>query len=522
MQYEIFKKLTVITLVFCMLLTGCKSLYNGTDAGGKKLSGSKGEFVYVPEKLEKVEYVAMPNSDALTMSLDKINETYRPYTKWRIYSIRTTKSTITTLDGCTSWYVSPNGDDNNDGNKPETAFKTLAKVNSIEMKEGDVVYFECDGLWRGSISAKPGVTYTSYGEGAKPQFRSYAENVAGKDKWLPTDTPNVYVFYRTVSSDVGLIVFNEGETHGLKAFPYTRGDGKKFDATTKKEFNSYKDLNRDLHFIHERGKIYLRSDEGNPSDRFKSIELCVKQNLVAVKSGINNVTIDNLCFKYGGAHGVGAGGCDGLTVTNCEFYWIGGSLQNETVRFGNGVEIYGSATNYRVENCYFSQIYDAAVTFQYGTSSREGSIKMENIDIKNNVIEYSTYSIEYFLGVNNEGDGIRNVNIEGNLLWHAGEGFTVQRPERGHAAHIKSWAHKNPLTQNFVIKNNLFALSDNVLVETISTTGGVQPTYSGNIYIQNYRGYLGYLNDNKKMSFNRENITNKLKDTNGTHITVKN
>ena len=525
MQYRIFKKLINITLVFCMLLAGCKSLNNATEAGGETLGGSTGQFVYVPEEFEKVEYAAMPNSNGLTMSLDKMNAAYRPHTDWRIYSIRTTKSTITTPEGCTSWYVSPNGSDKNEGKTPETAFKTLTQVNTTEMKEGDVVYFECNGLWRGTISAKPGVTYTSYGEGAKPQFRSYAENVAGKDKWLPTDTPNVYVFYKTVSYDVGLIVFNEGEAYGLKTFTYTRGDnGQKYDATTKKKFNSYKDLNRDLHFTHEKGKVYLRSDKGNPSDRYNSIELCVKQHLVSVKSDVNNVTIDNLCFKYGGSHGVGAGSCDGLTVTNSEFYWIGGSAQNESVRFGNGVEIYGSATNYRVENCYFSQIYDAAVTFQYGTGSGSKTMKMENINIKNNVMEYSTYSIEYFLGTNNEGEGIRNVNIEGNLLWYAGEGFTVQRPERGHAAHIKSWRHhKNPLTQNFVIKNNLFALSDNVLVETISTAGGEDPIYSNNIYIQGYKGALGFIgkNDSKRLKFTAENIKNELKDTTGKYIFIK-
>ncbi len=494
-------------------LVGC----NNKDKDGNIVSGNNSEII--KEEIKKVEFSPMPDLDNITMTQAEMEAAYRPHTEWRIYSIRTSKSTITTPEGCTSWYVSPNGDDKNDGKTPETAFKTLAKLNSTQMNKGDVVYFECGGLWRGSISARAGVTYTSYGEGAKPQFRSYTENVAGKDKWLPTDTPNVYEFYKTIAPDVGTIVFNEGEAHGLKAFVQSG-----YDATTKKEFKNYKDLNKDLHFVHEKGKLYLRSDNGNPSDRYSSIELCINQHLVSIKSDINNVTVDNLCFKYGGAHGIGTGNCDGLTVTNCEFGWIGGSAQNAGARWGNGIEIYGQATNYRVENCYFNQIYDAAVTFQFDSTGTPGELKMENIFFINNVMEHCNYAIEYFLSNSDEGDKINNVNIENNIMWYGGEGLCSQRPNKNQDAHIKSWPHDNPVTTNFIIKNNLFALGRHALVETISVKGGQNPVYSNNIYIQKNRYALGYIGKdrNSKLEFTAESIKNELKDTTGKYILIKN
>ncbi len=506
----VLKLFMIVTTVFA---SGCN------NRGNKPLTEIK-EYVYIPEEIKTAQYAAMPDFSGKTMTREEMEAAYRPHTEWRIYEIKTTKSTIEPTNDGVAYYVSPDGDDLNDGKTPETAVQTLKKVNTLPVKAGDVVYFQCNGLWRGQVQAKSGVSYTSYGEGAKPQFRSFKENLAGEGKWEKTDTKNVYKYTGFANGDVGLIVFNEGEKYGLKAFTYTGGNGKKYDATTKKAFNSYKDLNSDLHFFDDSGFLYLRSDAGNPSEVFDSIEISVGKNIFNVGNA-HNVTVDNLCFKYGGAHGVGAGSCDGLTVTNCEFYWIGGSEQNSDVRYGNGVEIYGWATNFRVENCYFHQIYDAGITFQYGTSNKAEKMKMENISFKNNVIEYATYSIEYFLGTDKEGDGIRNINIENNLMWYAGEGFTTQRPERGHAAHIKSWMHhKNPLTENFVVKNNLFALSDNVLVETVSTTGGQKPIYADNIYIQNSKpGALGYVTS-ALLRFNEESIKNTLGDSTAKYITV--
>ena len=491
---------------------------SSTESKGEQHT-SGGSSVTYNDEIKKVDFSPMPELNNVTMTQAEMEAAYRPYTDWRIYSIRTTKSTITTPEGCTSWYVSPNGSDKNDGKTPGTAFKSLSKVNDVRMNKGDVVYFECGGLWRGSIIAQAGVTYTSYGEGAKPQFRSYSENAAGKDKWLPTDTPNVYVFYKTVASDVGTIVFNEGEAHGIKAL--AQGG---IDVTTNKEFKNYKDLNKDLHFVYDKSKLYLRSDKGNPSDRFSSIELSANRHFVSVRSGTNNVTVDNLCFKYGGAHGVGAQTCDGLTITNCEFYWIGGGLQNGSTRWGNGVEIYGQATNYRIENCYFRQIYDAAVTFQYDSEGVTTPLKMENIFFINNVMEYCNYGVEYFLSNTESGDKINNINIENNLMWYGGEGLCSQRYNKSQDAHIKSWAHNNPVTANFTIKNNLFALGRHALVETISSKGGQNPVYSNNIYIQKYRYNLGYIgqNRNTKLGFTVENIKNQLNDKTGKYILVKN
>ena len=148
-----------------------------------------------------------------------------------------------------------------------------------------------------------------------------------------------------------------------------------------------------------KGKIYYRTSKGNPGEIFHSIEFNTAGNIINVANE-ENVTIDNLCLKYGGYHGIGSGSTKNLTVTNCEIGSIGGCPLNfkstgEQARFGNGVEIYGSCENYTVDNCYVYQCYDAGITHQYsGGTDKHNS--MVNIVYSNNVIEDCVYSVEYF------------------------------------------------------------------------------------------------------------------------------
>ena len=76
--------------------------------------------------------------------------------------------------GATTWHVdSEGGNDSAAGTSPETAWKTLERVNGAAIAPGDSVLFRRGGLWRGTLrpaSGEPGkpVKYSWYGEGPKP------------------------------------------------------------------------------------------------------------------------------------------------------------------------------------------------------------------------------------------------------------------------------------------------------------------------------------------------------------------
>lgn len=72
-----------------------------------------------------------------------------------------------------TYHVSIRGDDARDGLSPDTAWRTVAKVNGIRLSPGDEVRFEKGGVWYESL--KP----TSSGEAGKPIiFASYGEGDA--------------------------------------------------------------------------------------------------------------------------------------------------------------------------------------------------------------------------------------------------------------------------------------------------------------------------------------------------------
>ncbi len=459
----------------------------------------------------------------------------------RVEEIRNTPNMDFTGKTGTTYYVSDStGNDSNDGRTPETAWKTLTKVSRMQdsvIKTGDRVLFKRGDMWRGqqlSVSVA-GVTYSAYGEGAKPIFNVSPEDGAlDPAKWslyIP-ELPNIWV-YETEMIDVGGITFNyksDNPKWGYKEVPDLL-DGKFYVRGTKQteEFKITMQFDNDLDFFCDvrsndfrtaKGKIYLRCDEGNPAEVFDSIEFLVNNHAIT-KGGTNDITIDNICILFAGAHGIASGTTKNLTVTNCEIGWIGGGIQyyqNSNyglVRFGNGVEIYGGAENYNIDNCYVYQCYDAGVTHQM-SGNEEGDIRMDNITYSNNVIEDCIYSIEHFLIDPTSGVGIRegkNVLIENNILRRAGYGFGCTRPNGWPSTHIQgnvaSGNRYEPGT--FIVKNNIFDRSTYTLTTSYAQDDKFLPIFDGNTYIQMLDRNLAFYNTPRLLFDSVADYTIRLK-----------
>ncbi len=390
--------------------------------------------------------------------------------------IRTSKSDYLVFG--TTYYVDPNGNDSNDGKSPETAWQTLTKLNGASFKQGDVVLFKRGCEWRGQLQAKPGVAYSAYGEGAKPIINASSMDYVNAN-WTLTETPNVYVCDKVFATDPGLIVFNGGEERAFKQIPGHHGyEG------------GYENLANDLDFIHDQTtkRIYLRSDKGNPTERFNSIE--VNEGRHAIRIGGNNIQIDNITIKHAGNHGIGAGTVTGLYVTNCEFYWIGGSIQGGAgygARYGNAVEVYGGCDDFVMDHNYVYQVYDAGLTHQL-SSGGTNTCYQKNVTYSNNLIEYCVYSIEYFLGKPADDKTERyqeNILIENNIMRYAGFGFGYQRRDNTSPAHIKGWDHMNYLKDGtFIVRNNVLDRSRRMLIHCGAQTQDQLPRFENNVYIQ--------------------------------------
>jgi len=323
--------------------------------------------------------------------------------------------------------------------------------------------------------------------------------------------------------DVGTLVFNDGDSCAFKVMKRKdRASGSTSHIETGEPFNDYRDLKRDLDFYHdytEAKRVYLCSDKGNPAERFSSIEVLVKGNIFSAYYTADSVTIDNLCLKYGGSHGVGCGKRSHITVTNCEIGWIGGSIQNDSpdrstpVRFGNGVEIWGG-NHYKVDHCYIYQIYDAGITHQYAPNGEHDPTFMSDITYTNNIVEKCIYSVESFLAkpVDTVSYQMENILIKDNIFRLSGFGWGYQRPDKGGAAHIKSWDHYNKAF-NFVIEDNVFDRSRNHLLSVQAYRKEWFPILRKNKYVQYENASLGVYGPSKgKYYIYDKQAAEKLKD----------
>ncbi len=439
-------------------------------------------------------------------------------TNKRIDEIKNTKDDINVKG--TIYYVSADGNDSNNGKSPEKAWKTMDKVASKRFSSGDAVLFRRGDTFRGNFKAQDGVTYAAYGEGDKPiLIASEITDGAEASSWsLLEGTTNIWVYHKEVG-DQGCLFFKDGdvESYAYKVTPsYKNGNWYVAWTSNRVAFNVAKNLENNLEFVcladskltskglpdvenHPEdcvGELYLRCDEGNPAEVFDSIEFAPR--VFTINAYANNVTIDNLCFKYTGAHAVGGGNCTGLTVTNCEVGWIGGTIQfyrtdsaenlfGQVVRYGNAIQAIGDARNYTAKNNYVYQVYDAGITHQVGEGG--GVMRMENITYSDNVILYCTYSIEYFLGKKTDSSSTRymaNVVIENNIMRYAGFGFGNQRGDKENAAHIKGWHHANYLKDGteFVIRNNILDRSRYMMIHCGAEKVAYLPTFEDNIWIQ--------------------------------------
>jgi MFS family permease len=108
------------------------------------------------------------------------------------------------------------GEDALDGRKPDSAWRSLARVNRALLAPGDQGLFRRGQAWRGQLVPHSGggsgvITYGAFGEGEKPIFLgSLAAD--GAEDWQPTGE-NVWATSNQaipLPVDVGNIIFDQG------------------------------------------------------------------------------------------------------------------------------------------------------------------------------------------------------------------------------------------------------------------------------------------------------------------------
>ncbi len=491
----------------------------------------------------------------------------------RAETILASESEWTVAPGGRVFYVSNKGSDSNDGLSQSSPIATIAKIHQMQtantIKSGDVILFERGGEWypaetlndKGEIvqdkfKVKSGVTVSAYGTGDKPRILG-SVNASGASNWSKVPGyDDLYVFNKKIGDDhdVGNIVFNDGtftwegdqpvytngsaygmrlildpwSEHALQAghdgdsgngdFIVSNGPSKWVFNTGDYIFEKSTDLQAiadaipesDLWYHHnkEDSRVYLICKRGNPGEVFDRIDLCTKVHTVRVYS---NTTLDNLCIKYTGSHGVGAGSCENLVVRNCEVGWIGGSIQGkelegETGRFGNAIEVYGKADGFYVYNCFVYQCFDCGPTVQVGkeTLTWNDPTIQKDVHFYGNALWNAALEVWLSTYEANFGDklyaALINCKMYDNLVGFNGRGFQGYTHQKHDYCGFYGGGYTYADYIDCTIENNVFWNLRMNLLKCVPTSvnNGDGFYWRNNTVVHQYDHYLARLGDDTK------------------------
>ncbi len=415
----------------------------------------------------------------------------------------------------TKYYVSSSsGNDSNDGLTPETAWKTIYKVNSMTFKPGDGVFFKRGDTFKfvGSLNGVSGITYSAYGSGAKPVFDCTVD-ASGADKWVATKYPNVWEYTQTIGGDdrdVGTIIFDGGKAWGVMVTamkngfrqyngPVFNGIDPIYDIKTA-AFRGAEDLAGNLEFYHDRTNdvLYLYCKNGNPGEVFTKIELLDDDpgiQLIADKAANNyshDILIDNIDI-YGASYGVAGGDVKNVTVQYCVLRWIGGPVQGSSfsfsgdsvTRYGNAIESFGSSDNFVIRYNYATQVYDCCWTAQ-----STGGSTINNMQVYKNVAEFANTGTEVWAP---DDATITNLQVYDNYDRYIGYGWSHQRPGYGpHGGFFYGAKNSGSTYGGNSIHNNVYLFASGS-AQSASAGGVDKMNFNNNVYVMEKSLPLGNL-----------------------------
>ena len=175
-------------------------------------------------------------------------------------------------------------------------------------------------------------------------------------------------------------------------------------------------------------------------------------------------------------------------------------------------------------------MYDTAITHQYRNTDQ--NVVAKGMTYSNNLIEYCTFSFEYFWKCVDSSDNVitpptfymEDISVTNNIMRFSGYGWGNQRPDINAAAHIKSWDSSPDPAKSFTISGNTFDTAWFGLIKISAGDSSSLPVLSGNTYIQQSGkklGYYGVIGNYKELSFD-SNITSSIRefDSNATVVSI--
>ena len=424
----------------------------------------------------------------------------------------------------TAYYVSPSGKPFNDGLTPETAVSDPYDVNPVS---GDAVFFERGGMWRLSrtLFTQEGVTYSAYGEGAKPILTFSPENGADPDKWqlyYSDDTgKKIWKYYRDMR-EFGSLVLDEEymarreyewwtrDAHLSMDFVYDEEDpdivkhdvvftdvksiedtlDENLTALGRTDYSGF-DYPVQVWANPQYGPLYFRCDEGNPGALYRSIEFTGYGDATDWVCGVvamaPHAVLDNISVRYSGWASVWTSDLknEGVVVQNCEVAFGGGILHemckaDPSGEYGvTGDGVYLLCNNAVIADNYVHDIKGYGITFE-DVRNQQTYEEFDSLTIRGNLIENCGSGIVLADDANWTSLAFRSLVIEDNIINDMGYGELYSFNFTHNALHILD----SKMGLNGIeVRNNVFSRSRETLL-SVNRYAEEDILFEGNTFIQ--------------------------------------
>lgn len=292
-----------------------------------------------------------------------------------------------------------------DGKTPETAWKTLAKINSMTFSPGDTILLFRGDTWREKLkvpssgTAASYIVFGNYGTGANPRiigsevssgWTNYSGNI-----WASVST------FTDPRASFGCDIFFL-ETSGSVSFGINQ--------------QAVGSLSTEHNWTWNGGKIYVYSP-ANPSSRYSGIEIPQRQSSI----DLNNkeyVAINGINMSYGIYEGITYNWnfpqleLHGLLIENCEIAYIGGSITNYTYENGFGIDV--AYSDMTVRKCDIHDCGRRGISFHlYGSGFTVRNVLIEQNYFHNG---YHTTGVDISVGSGSYTGSFDGVIIRRNMF----------------------------------------------------------------------------------------------------------
>lgn len=313
------------------------------------------------------------------------------------------------------------GDDSADGTSPETAWRSLARVNAFIPRTSTRISFKRGGTWRGQLvlhggsAARGWVAFSAYGAPTAPK-PSFIDSVDVSDGWADPELDGVWE--RSWEEDLALPGGDVAQGPGNLWFLDDAG------AVTRWGFRKQRrdQLAREGDFFYAPTEHRLSLvAHAPPSGRIEAS----RNRTWADFSGQSFLVVEDLSIRFAGGYALRGHAAGHLRFRRLDVSWSGGGTkQGEYVRLGNGVELEGSIEDAVVEDSRFFQLYDTGVDSQ---ATGSAWFTQRGVTFRRNVISRMGLACFELWGRGASGSRFDDVRFEHNTCLFSGGGWGFEQ-----------------------------------------------------------------------------------------------